>query len=132
MREILTSTADSVEQVTIDPYGKWSVPGAKSETRPLQGRANYIDDDDLVISSFHTGSLGGSSYGTATPSRTFGAPVTTPNTGASQSSSAAPRPSAKRPAPEVIDLTLSDDEEDPYPPTKRVNLNQNGFNGAAY
>lgn len=129
VREILTSTADSVEQVTIDPFGKWSVPGAKNEVKPQSSRASFIEDDDLIISSFRDSSA----FSTATPSRTLGASVsTTPNTGTSYNASAAPRPTAKRSAPEVIDLTLSDDEDDPYPPAKRANMNQNGFHGSVY
>lgn len=131
VREILTSTDESVEQVTIDPFGKWSVPGAKSEEKTQQSYASYIDDDDLIISSFR----GSSAFSNATPNRTLGTSAsvsTTPNTGTSHNGSAAPRSTAKRPAPEVIDLTLSDDEDDPYPPAKRVNIGQNGFHNSSY
>jgi len=131
VREILTSTNDSVEQVTIDPFGKWSIPGAKCEEKAQQSHASYIDDDDLIISSFR----GSSTFSNATPNRTLGTSAsvsTTPNTGTSHNGSAAPRPATKRPAPEVIDLTLSDDEDDSHPPAKRVNIGQNGFHHSLY
>lgn len=121
-RQILTETSDSIDQVTIEPNGEWAVPGAKKEVTPNQD-ASYVDDDDLVISEVTK--TGG--RGTAAPS--FASVPTphlaTPTSVASRDTSAAPRSSNKRPAPEVIDLTLSDDDEPPRP-VKRAN-HGNGY-----
>lgn len=116
-RQILAQTSDSIEQVTIEPNGEWAVPGAKKAATPKQD-ANFVDDDDIVVSEV-----------TRTAARSTAAPsvvsVATPHIGtptsvASRDTSAAPRSSNKRPAAEVIDLTLSDDDEPPRP-VKRAN-----------
>ncbi|KAK0623225.1 PINIT domain-containing protein [Immersiella caudata] len=131
VREIVKETPDSVDQVTIDPYGKWSVPGAagaKQQAKP--NTANFLDDDEIVISSYSKGS----SANLATPNRSGAAPgpisvIGTPNTNNSRDSSVVGRSGSKRPA-EVIDLTLSDDEDDR--PVKRTNYGHNGYHGASY
>lgn len=131
-RQILTQTADSVEQVTIEPSGEWAVPGARKQssttttattTTPNKHQdASYIDDDDVVAISDIGGRGAG---GRSLPSSASVVSLPTPHlaTPTSRDTSAAPRSSVsnKRPAPEVIDLTLSDDdEEDAPPPVKRA------------
>lgn len=120
-REILSETPESVEQVTIETDGKWTVPGAKTVETPKKQETSYVDDDDLIISS-EVSKL--ESRNTETPSL-GSAPVSTPYLGTPSSAvsadtSLAARSSSKRPAPEVIDLTLSDDDEPPRP-VKRAN-----------
>ncbi|KAL2262097.1 hypothetical protein VTK26DRAFT_2499 [Humicola hyalothermophila] len=131
-QEILLKTNSSIEQVTIEPNGNWTVPGAKRDATPKQQQtASYLDDDDLVISSevSKTGSRNAN-----TPSLTsaavshFASPTSVPS---SRDTSTAPRSSTKRPAPEVIDLTLSDDDEPPRP-VKRANHSTNGYSGTTY
>ncbi|KAK4034084.1 PINIT domain-containing protein [Parachaetomium inaequale] len=115
-RQILTQTSEEVEQVTIEPNGEWAVPGAKKEATPHQ-EASYLDDDDIVVSQVIV------TAGRATTAPTQAAPaphLATPTSVASRDTSAAPRSSNKRPAPEVIDLTLSDEDEPPRP-VKRAN-----------
>ncbi|AEO57449.1 hypothetical protein MYCTH_2138861 [Thermothelomyces thermophilus ATCC 42464] len=117
-RQILTQTPESVEQVTIEPNGEWAVPGAKKEVTP-DHETSYLDDDDVVVSEEVTktarrASTGPSQAAAPTPH------LATPTSVASRDASAAPRSSNKRPAPEVIDLTLSDDDEPPRP-VKRPN-----------
>jgi E3 SUMO-protein ligase PIAS1 len=117
-RQILAQTTDAVEQVTIEPNGEWAVPGAKKEATPNQ-ETSYLDDDDIVVSQVtKTGgrvSTGPAQAAASTPH------LATPTSVASRDTSAAPRSSKKRPAPEVIDLTLSDDDEEPPRPMKRSN-----------
>ncbi|KAK4242436.1 PINIT domain-containing protein [Achaetomium macrosporum] len=121
-REILTKTPESVEQVTIEPNGEWSVPGTKKEASPGK-ETSYVEDEDIVVSSI-TRTAGRT---TTTPSLAPAptahlATPTSVTSVASRGTSAAPRSiSGKRPAPEVIDLTLSDDDEPPRP-VKRANL----------
>lgn len=126
-RQILAQTTDAVEQVTIEPNGEWAVPGAKKEVTPNQ-EASYLDDDDIVVSQVTktTGraSTGPSQAAASTPH------LATPTSVGSRDTSAAPGSSKKRPAPEVIDLTLSDDDEPPRP-VKRSN-HGNGYSTVPY
>jgi E3 SUMO-protein ligase PIAS1 len=111
-----------VEQVTIEPNGEWAVPGAKKQVTPSQQEARYVDDDDIVVSEVTR--TGGRS--TAAPSLPP-APsphLATPTSVASRDTSAAPRSSNKRPAAEVIDLTLDDSDDEP--PPKRANYGAQG------
>lgn len=117
--------------MTIEPDGRWAVPGAKKEATP-KPEANVVDDDDVVVSSEGTKTA---NRNTTTPS--LGSASTpalaTPTSAASRDASAAPRSSSnKRPAPEVIDLTLSDDDDVPSRPVKRTNYGTNGYSGVPY
>lgn len=114
-RQILAQTTDAVEQVTIEPNGEWAVPGAKKEATPNH-EASYLDDDDIVVTKTAGRiSTGPAQAAASTPH------LATPTSVASRDTSAAPRSSKKRPAPEVIDLTLSDDDDEPPRPVKRSN-----------
>ncbi|KAK4153737.1 PINIT domain-containing protein [Chaetomidium leptoderma] len=118
-RQILAQTSESVEQVTIEPNGEWAVPGAKKKQVTPNHDASYVDDDEIVISEV-TKSAGRST--TAPGLASMPTPhLATPTSVASRDTSAAPRSSNKRPAPEVIDLTLSDDDDEPPRPVKRAN-----------
>ena len=127
-RQILTQTSDSVEQVTIEPNGEWAVPGAKKQASPRQG-ASFVDDDEIVVSEV-TKSAARSSTAAASIVSASTSHIATPTSIASRDTSAAPRSSNKRPAPEVIDLTLSDDDEPPRP-VKRPNYGS-GYLGGPY
>ncbi|GAB1320754.1 E3 SUMO-protein ligase pli1 [Madurella fahalii] len=131
-REILAKTSDSVEQVTIETDGKWTVPGAKRDETPKRQEASYVDDDDVIVSSEVTKMT---SRNTETPSLVSASASTpylgTPASAVSADISTGPRSSSKRPAPEVIDLTLSDDDEPPRP-VKRANYGNNGYPGSSY
>lgn len=126
VEDILTNTPQSVEQVTIEPDGQWVLPARQSEekTRP-QPETSFVDVDDLVIAQ-----VSSLQSNTVTPSRS-GYTFSTPVQGSSREGSSMPprsTTSSKRPAAEVIDLTLSDDEADARP-IKRPNTQGNGYNG---
>ncbi|KAI0024870.1 hypothetical protein F4780DRAFT_480675 [Xylariomycetidae sp. FL0641] len=119
--EILQKTSDSTEQVTIEPDGQWKMEGAQREARRprssgVSASASIDDDDDIAVignsRGVSTGSFRGASNGAHaynTPSRSLmgnGTPRSD-----SREVSGAPRSGSKRPA-EVIDLTLSSDEDD--------------------
>ena len=141
MKDILVNTNDSIDQITIEPEGKWISPDAKDEfqVQTQESRQSIsIDDDGLIlldvtseedralfafdrdsslvstprttgVSHLPTPSLGTPNFGT--PS------VGTPNRNGGISN--------KRPAPQVIDLTISDDDDDEpliEPPAKRLQL----------
>ncbi|KAH6684160.1 PINIT domain-containing protein [Halenospora varia] len=110
---ILKSTSRSVDQVTIQPDGKWSL-GIKNENSRLNGVASTSDDDDDLVEVTRSGD----SVRMGTP-QTYRTPVPTGNhLQRSVSTSSGPlrdpgsgSTNGKRPAP-VIDLTSSGDEDD--------------------
>lgn len=129
VKDILANTSKNVESIAIEEDGSWHVKSTEEEEddNSETNDASYLlDDDDLIITSDFSFSANRS---TATPTRA--APLLgTPNTGASREGSSMPRApgSAKRPAAQVIDLTLSDDDEPVQPPAKRQHLSgANGF-----
>ncbi|KAI1212992.1 PINIT domain-containing protein [Annulohypoxylon truncatum] len=140
--EVLVTTPDSLQQVTIEPDGQWRTKTEEPEPRRSRPSvsAKIEDDDDLSIlsdsHSFHNGASTSSMNGRhtfSTPIRSFphGGNGGTPN-GGSRDTPAAPRSSNKRPA-EVIDLTLSSDEDDE--PVARAPKRQNQgttLNGLSY
>ncbi|KAK8021237.1 SUMO ligase SizA [Apiospora arundinis] len=121
VKDILDRTSENTEQVTIEPDGQWRAQ-ASSEPEPKRPRyssgvnASVIDDDDDEVVPLDSFSLQ-SARNTLTPNQSlFGTPGSAQGNGNGSSSG-----SRKRPA-EVIDLTLSDDEDDePVRAPKRQN-----------
>ena len=118
--DILKSTPKSVDQVTIEPDGKWfhTSGGAPSPLR-TNGRTSSDGEDDLVeirdmprLASVKTEFT-----------RELGLMRTPPISSREQSTSSAAPPnqsSNKRSVGQVVDLTLSSDEDDEPPrPAKR-------------
>lgn len=130
---ILEATPKSVEQVTIEPTGKWIEPGAAKVEVPDSAEASFVDDDDL----YGLEVLSATNHDFSTPGRsTTGASTTligTPMNGSTGGTPSLARSTNnnnnKRPAPEVIDLTLSDDDEPPRP-MKRANYGMSGYYGS--
>ena len=119
--DILRSSPTSVEQVVIEPNGRWSMnSGANTSPRPSAGRATSDDEAELVeiqepprVSSIK---LEGSYE--------QGMLTTPPISSREPSTSSALHVSAnnKRSASQVVDLTLSSDEdEEPIRAHKRQN-----------
>ena len=127
--DILANTSGSVEQVTIEPDGKWFAPGSQNGTRSEPKSASFVDDDDLFVSEVWVKEA----RGVTTPLRSLAATETPATVSSRESSTPMPRSgsSNKRPAPQVIDLTLSDDDdEEPLErPVKRPHLGTNGWPG---
>lgn len=131
VRDILKNTSKSVDQVTIQPDGKWELHVRPEPTSKTNGVASSDDDDDLVEIT-----KTGDSIRMSTP-RIFGTPVAgaLPSTREASSSSVAPRSqgstSGKRPIAAVIDLTSSGDEDDEpiarQPKRQYINSTTNGF-----
>ncbi|KAM7201041.1 E3 SUMO-protein ligase pli1 [Naviculisporaceae sp. PSN 640] len=129
--DIINGTPESVEQATIEPNGNWVLPGgARKSTRSES--VGLLDDEDFCISDmFATPTASASTPRAPGGSVTSGARnyLDTPSNNGSRGSSAVPKSTAssnKRPVSEVIDLTLSDDDEPPRP-AKRAN-----YGAAAY
>ncbi len=131
VRDILANTSRSVEQVTVQPDGKWELHVRPEPVMKSNGLASSDDDDDLVeiIKS-------GDSIRMSAP-RMNGTPAAAvaPNMPQVTASSTVSRTqstnSAKRPAP-VIDLTSSGDDDDDAPPPRQpkrqhISSSVNGF-----
>ena len=109
--DILKATPKSVDQVTIEPDGRWSTrSNAKSPRRSTNGHRSSDDEDDLVeiqevprIASIKTEASHESGM-LRTPPTSSREPST--------SSGAQSSGSRKRPVAQVVDLTLSDEDED--------------------
>ncbi|TGJ86106.1 hypothetical protein E0Z10_g2651 [Xylaria hypoxylon] len=117
VRDILESTTDSTEQVTIEPDGVWSTqlteaPPKKSRVSNANTSIDVEDDVSVVTDNPSYSNRGYSTPHYATPIRTL-MNGGTPSSG-SREPSGAPRSGGgtKRPAMEVIDLTLDSDEDD--------------------
>ena len=112
VKDILKNTSKSVDQVTIQPSGKWELHVRLEPASKLNGVASSDDDDDIVEIT-----KTGDSIRMSTP-RTYGTPAgaSAPSIREASSSSAAPRSqgstSGKRPIAAVIDLTSSGDEDE--------------------
>jgi E3 SUMO-protein ligase PIAS1 len=108
VNDILQSTPKSVDQVTIEPDGKWSQNTLPISPGQIEGShpQNSDDDDDIIeiqdmrLSSLKSEYIPTPTSGPKTPSTNSREPSTS-------RSSASKRP--------VIDLTLSDDDEPPRP-----------------
>nr|OQO16707.1 hypothetical protein B0A51_15701 [Rachicladosporium sp. CCFEE 5018]OQO24680.1 hypothetical protein B0A51_06762 [Rachicladosporium sp. CCFEE 5018] len=132
--EILSTTASSIEQVTIEPDGTWRVEEddedkGKSNQARGEKRASYDDDfdDDSIINLDDTpnGPTAKPNFPTSWGEPPFGQPnLNTPPLSSREPSVAQSVASAQRVAGQkrpsaVIDLTLSDEDEPPRP-AKRV------------
>ena len=112
--DILKLTPKSVDQVTIEPDGTWSqTGGCPPSPKTSKARTNSDAEEDLVeirdlprLASVKT-----------EVSREPGLMRTPPISSREQSTSSAPLPPAsnKRSAGQVVDLTLSSDEDDDPP-----------------
>ncbi|PGH14430.1 hypothetical protein AJ79_03073 [Helicocarpus griseus UAMH5409] len=121
---ILQSTPSTVDQVTVEPDGKWSI--AKEGDDPTAGGnpsppSDGEDDDLIEIQDSRSVTL---------KRELSTAPLALQATPSAQSREVSSVPSAsrptpnnnKRPASQVIDLTISDDEDEPPRPAKRPHI----------
>lgn len=120
MDEILHSTSSDVEQVTIEPHGAWhhaKTDDSQDTNIPNGGAYDDNDDDEDFIEIGHlfTPKLKREDASDSIDLHT------TPST--HDRIPSVPKSSQKRPAPQVIDLTISDDDDDvPSRPAKRKAL----------
>ncbi|KAI0425785.1 PINIT domain-containing protein [Xylaria sp. FL1042] len=118
VRDILENTTDATEQVTIEPDGQWSsqlTETAPKKSRPSNGNASIDVEDDVSVVTDNPSHSNGVYSSTprpyATPIRTFMSGGT-PSSSSREPSGAPRSGGTKRPAAEVIDLTLDSDEDD--------------------
>jgi E3 SUMO-protein ligase PIAS1 len=134
--DILNRTSRSIEKVDIEPNGDWKVIKDEEETQPngtsSKARASYDDDfDDLVeldqpavnkpVNGVKRDSYPQNLAPFPGPALSFSTPpLSSREPSVPQSNASTSRPGNKRPQSAVIDLTLSDDEDDDPPrPAKR-------------
>jgi E3 SUMO-protein ligase PIAS1 len=109
VEEILTKVKNA-DQVTISPTGEWTTEKAASPPRKNGTAVQDDSDDDLIeIPDYRVASI--KSEAVQTPSYLSTPPMP------SREPSTAPRSGTKRTS-EVVDLTLSDDDEPPRPAKK--------------
>jgi E3 SUMO-protein ligase PIAS1 len=130
MMDVLDSTSKSIEEVTVEPDGRWHL-GKEADAPAKNGNMNSNltpsddgDSDDLieitdnpaqsVNREYHPMTLTARSVQTPPLNSRYDSRA--PSTAASAS-----RPS-KRPRTNVIDLTLSDDDDDDQPLVKHQRL----------
>jgi E3 SUMO-protein ligase PIAS1 len=108
--EEILNKARNTDQVTIQPNGDWSIQKEASPKRNGYGADDDSEDDIVEIPDYRVRAI--KSEAAPTPTSLSTPPLP------SRETSTAPRTSNKRKS-EVVDLTLSDDEE-PVRPTKKV------------
>jgi len=108
--EELLHNARDVDQVTIQPNGEWTLEQDTSPSRNDHATHNDNDEDLVEIPDYRVRSIKAEAIPTPVSLSTPPFP--------SRETSAAPRSGHKRKS-EVVDLTLSDDEE-PMRPAKKV------------
>jgi E3 SUMO-protein ligase PIAS1 len=131
VQDILNNTSDDTEQVTIEPDGRWHLGDSKPQAssnkkRKLNSTPDSDDDEDIVLigdvrpTNTHTSQI-------LTPSSVRTPPVNGREDSVATSNTN--RSASKRPRQEVIDLTISDedDDQDARPAVKRTSTtNLNG------
>ena len=120
VQEILQSTSKSIDQVTIEPNGAW-IQGSQSGSsrRDTQSKPSPASDDDDVVEITDHRLTNIKNETVQTPPSLFGrTPPASSREASTPTSAQAPRSASKRKS-EVIDLTLSSDDEEPVRPTKR-------------
>lgn len=111
VEEILRK-ARNADQVTIQPNGEWSLEREPSPPRRNGYNAHDDSDDDLVDITDYRDRISAIKHEAAPTPVSLSTPPLP-----SRDSSTAPRSGTKRPS-EVVDLTLSDDDEPPRPAKK--------------
>ncbi|KIX98051.1 uncharacterized protein Z520_06130 [Fonsecaea multimorphosa CBS 102226] len=135
VNDILNLTPKSVEAVTVDPDGKWHI---QSENENVGRRSNPTpsdddddggnDDDDGDLVEITNGpSFRAPKLETLTPHSVKTPPLSSREVSTAPSASKSSAHSKKRPR-EVIDLTLSEDEDD-EPPTKSGRVSRTNSSG---
>lgn len=109
---ILKLTSRNEEQVTIEPDGSWSTNGGFDASRHNNPPSDDDNDDIVELPDTRVSSL---KQQAAYPNSFARTP---PQSSREDSLASSATRSGKRPASEVIDLTLSDDDNDDGPPLK--------------
>lgn len=131
--DILRNTPGSIEKVDVEPTGEWRVIKEEEDEQPNgtsnKPRASYDDDfdDDLIeMTEPSNKAVNGlksqpSAVRSSVPGSFHTPPLSSREPSVAQSAVSANRAGNKRPSGAVIDLTLSDEEDEQPPrPAKRL------------
>jgi E3 SUMO-protein ligase PIAS1 len=125
VNDILRLTPKSVESVVVEPTGEWQIekPTESGSTRKSNPTPSDDDDDDDIVEITNTSTMVQPKLETLTPHSVRTPPLSSREDSSVPSASrpSAPSTSSKRPHA-VVDLTLSDDEEDARPAPKAPRL----------
>lgn len=120
--DILKSTPKSIDQVTIEPHGNWSVKPEDHATPNGRSEDSSVDPDDDIVEIAGVAAVANIKSEGPETSMLRTPPV--PSRQPSSSSTSQPITGSKRPAAAVVDLTLSSDEEtEPVRAPKRQQAN---------
>jgi len=122
VQDILTSTSKSVDQVTIEPDGTWRQGTNGEDSRisnPPKRKATEAFEFEDLVEVTDPRSNGTKKDFSATPISYLATPSREVSIPASATGRSA---SSKRPAAQVVDLTLSDDDEPVTRPVKRQSV----------
>jgi E3 SUMO-protein ligase PIAS1 len=113
VKDILSNTSRSIDQVTIEPDGVWATNMKPASPANVNG-ASFSDDDDLIeIKDHRVSALKLDSTPVPSLNSTRTPPTSSREASASVPSGSRSSISGKRPASQVIDLTLSDEDDEP-------------------
>ena len=129
VNDILKSTPRTVDQITIEPNGRWSQTSASDPTPPRtsNGHASSSDDGDLVeISDMPR--IAAVKQVAPHDSRFMSTPPVLSRE-QSQFSAIPPVSNNKRSAGQVVDLTLSSDEDEDPPRSAKRQASNRSFSG---
>ncbi|KAK5134900.1 hypothetical protein LTR08_005990 [Meristemomyces frigidus] len=138
--DILKNTPISTEKVDVEPNGEWRIIKEEEDEQPNgasgRPRASYDDDfdDDLIEVTEPTNksiiALKRESHPPTmlSPTAFNTPPLSSREPSVAQSMASVSRAGTKRPSGAVIDLTLSDDEEQPPRPAKRQHTSSTSHN----
>lgn len=128
VKDILKKTPKSVDQVIVQPDGKWDVNAKKTTTSNSRssGLSDESDDDLVEITKSGDSVRMGTPQVFKNPGATLAGRSREPSSSSTVTKGAT---GGKRTISAVIDLTSSGDEDDELtaPPPKRTNTNMNGF-----
>ncbi|EFX00288.1 sumo ligase [Grosmannia clavigera kw1407] len=127
VKEILAKTPSDQDQVTIDPDGTWHAEKPKNgnaPSTPKEAATSLLDEDESI---FPFSGLSASEV------RESMGRASTASVVAYRDATATPVHAGSKRQREVIDLTLSDDDEDAHlPPVKRQHIASSGFSPIPY
>jgi len=125
--DILRSTPKSVDQVTIEPNGQWSQTSGNTPSPPrtFNGRASSDGEEDLVEIRDIPRLNSVKNEFTREPGWMRTPPISSREQSTSSAQPPAPASGKKRPAGQVVDLTLSSDEDEEPPRASKMHKSSN-------
>lgn len=126
--DILRSTPTSIDQVTVEPNGKWlQTTGNPSPPRTSNGRTSSDGEEDLVEIRDIPRLASVKSEVNREPGLMRTPPISSREQSTSSAQPPAPTAGNKRTAGQVVDLTLSSDEDEERPRAAKMHRPSNNL-----